>query len=98
MAVTIAGPAMAQKAAPTHEFKLPGVTWEDILSDERTNDNVLQYGLGVRAQRFSTLDQINADNAKRLVPKWVFSFGDERVEGGDKPGQWNASDLLSVAV
>ena len=20
------------------------------------------------------------------------------VEGGDKPGQWNASDLLSVAV
>ena len=21
-----------------------------------------------------------------------------RVEGGDKPGQWNASDLLSVAV
>jgi hypothetical protein len=23
---------------------------------------------------------------------------DQSVEGGDKPGQWNASDLLSVAV
>jgi DNA-binding response OmpR family regulator len=27
-----------------------------------------------------------------------FAIEQEDVEGGDKPGQWNASDLLSVAV
>ena len=73
-------PAQAQTAAE-HDFKLPGVTWEQILDDENSNDNVLQYGLGVRAQRFSTLDQINSDNAHKVVPKWVFSFGDERQRG-----------------
>ncbi|WDF70952.1 PQQ-dependent methanol/ethanol family dehydrogenase [Novosphingobium sp. KACC 22771] len=72
---------MSQTSAPGHEFKLPGVVWDDILNDEQTNDNVLMYGLGVRAQRFSTLEQINSDNAKKLVPKWVFSFGDERQRG-----------------
>ena len=74
-------PAVAQQAAAKHDFKLPGVTWEDILNDEKTTDNVLMYGLGVRAQRYSTLDQINATNARRVVPKWVFSFGDERQRG-----------------
>ncbi len=73
-------PAHAQSAAE-HDFKLPGVSWEQILDDENSNDNVLQYGLGVKAQRFSTLDQINADNAHKVVPKWVFSFGDERQRG-----------------
>ncbi|MEE4154223.1 MAG: methanol/ethanol family PQQ-dependent dehydrogenase [Erythrobacter sp.] len=72
-----AGAASAQQ----HDFQLPGVTWEDILNDETTNDNVLQYGLGVRAQRYSTLNEINSDNAHKVVPKWVFSFGDERQRG-----------------
>jgi alcohol dehydrogenase (cytochrome c) len=75
------GPATGQSAAQKHEFKLPGVTWDDILNDDSSTDNVLMYGLGVKAQRYSALDQINADNAKKVVPKWVFSFGDERQRG-----------------
>lgn len=82
LATMLAGPALGQNgAAAKHDFKLPGVSWDDILNDEQSNDNVLMYGLGVRAQRFSTLDQINSDTAKKLVPKWVFSFGDERQRG-----------------
>lgn len=73
-------PVQAQPAA-SHDFKLAGVSWDDILNDETSNDNVLMYGLGVRAQRFSTLDKINAANAGKLKPKWVFSFGDERQRG-----------------
>lgn len=73
-------PLAAQPAQP-HDFKLPGVSWDDILNDEHSTDNVLMYGLGVRAQRFSTLDRINSDNARKLAPKWVFSFGDERQRG-----------------
>ncbi|NLR73147.1 PQQ-dependent dehydrogenase, methanol/ethanol family [Novosphingobium sp. ERN07] len=81
VALLTAAPVLGQGPAQKHDFKLPGVTWEDIANDEKTTDNVLMYGLGVRAQRYSTLDQINATNAKKVVPKWVFSFGDERQRG-----------------
>lgn len=81
MAMLVAMPAISQPAAQKHDFTKAGVSWEDILNDEHSTDNVLMYGLGVKAQRFSTLDQINADNAKKVVPKWVFSFGDERQRG-----------------
>ncbi|WP_420876314.1 PQQ-binding-like beta-propeller repeat protein, partial [Sphingobium xenophagum] len=81
MAMLVAMPAVSQPAAQKHDFTKAGVSWEDILNDEHSTDNVLMYGLGVKAQRFSTLDQINADNAKKVVPKWVFSFGDERQRG-----------------
>lgn len=57
------------------------VRWEDILNDQKTNDDVLMYGLGVKAQRYSTLDQINADNVGTMKPKWTFSFGDEKQRG-----------------
>ncbi len=73
-------PLGAQPAQP-HDFKLPGVSWDDILNDEQSTDNVLMYGLGVRAQRYSALDRINSGNARKLTPKWVFSFGDERQRG-----------------
>jgi len=57
------------------------VTWEDLLNDHKTNGDVLSYGLGLKAQRWSTLDQINSDNVGRLTPKWSFSFGDEKQRG-----------------
>lgn len=57
------------------------VTWEDIRNDARTPDDVLMYGLGPKAQRYSALDQINRDNVDRLVPAWSFSFGDEKQRG-----------------
>ena len=58
-----------------------GVTWEDILNDQNTNDDVLMYGMGVKAQRYSTLDKINVENVNLLKPKWSFSFGDEKQRG-----------------
>jgi len=57
------------------------VTWEDILNDQKTNDDVLMYGLGVKAQRYSTLDRINTENVGQMKPKWTFSFGDEKQRG-----------------
>ncbi len=60
---------------------LKPVTWEDILNDHKTTDDVLMYGLGMNAQRYSTLDKINAKNVGLLKPKWSFSFGDEKQRG-----------------
>jgi len=57
------------------------VTWDDILNDETTTNDVLQYGLGVRALRHSTLDKINDGNVAKMKPKWSFSFGDEKQRG-----------------
>ena len=57
------------------------VSWDDIVNDDKTPDDVLMYGMGVQAQRYSTLTQINSDNVSRLVPAWSFSFGDEKQRG-----------------
>ncbi|STQ75241.1 Quinoprotein ethanol dehydrogenase precursor [Grimontia hollisae] len=58
-----------------------GVTWDDIMDDANTPENVLMYGIGPKAQRYSGLTQINTDNVKKLVPAWSFSFGDEKQRG-----------------
>ncbi len=58
-----------------------GVTWEDIVNDHKSTDNVLSYGLGVHAQRYSPLKDVNASNVNKLVPAWSFSFGDEKQRG-----------------
>ncbi|MBT9246013.1 PQQ-dependent methanol/ethanol family dehydrogenase (plasmid) [Gemmobacter fulvus] len=65
-----AGPALAAD-----------VTWDDILNDHQTTDDVLMYGMGNNAQRYSTLNQINAETVKHLRPAWAFSFGDEKQRG-----------------
>lgn len=57
------------------------VSWDDLLNDHKTNNDVLMYGLGLKAQRYSTLDQINSDNVGLMTPKWSFSFGDEKQRG-----------------
>lgn len=75
---TVAGLALlAVTGAPA----LADVTWEDILNDHETTDDVLMYGMGNNAQRYSSLDQINADTVKHLRPAWAFSFGDEKQRG-----------------
>lgn len=58
-----------------------GVTWEDIENDATTPEDVLGYGMGVEAQRFSPLDQVNKDNVHMLTPAWTMSFGDEKQRG-----------------
>ena len=57
------------------------VTWEDIANDHTTTTNVLQYGMGTNAQRWSPLAQVNAENVFKLTPAWSYSFGDEKQRG-----------------
>lgn len=76
--LTVANVASAEQAAG---LKTKPVTWEDILNDEKTTNDVVGWGMGVRNHRYSTLDQINVDTVKDLKPIWSFSFGDEKQRG-----------------
>ncbi len=51
------------------------------LKDNQTTGDVLTYGLGYKAQRYSPLDQISRSTVKRLVPAWTLSFGGEKQRG-----------------
>ncbi|MBK6654026.1 methanol/ethanol family PQQ-dependent dehydrogenase [Zoogloea sp.] len=57
------------------------VTWDDIRNDDKTPGDVLTYGLGLKAQRHSTLKTVNTKNVAGLVPAWSFSFGGEKQRG-----------------
>ena len=57
------------------------VTWDDIAAGPDKTDSVLMYGLGLKAQRYSKLDEINTKTVSKLAPEWAFSFGDERQRG-----------------
>ncbi len=57
------------------------VTWDDLVNDAKSTDNVLSYGLGLKAQRYSPLDGINKGNVAKMKPAWSFSFGDEKQRG-----------------
>mgnify|MGYP002622676741 FL=1 len=57
------------------------VTWDDILNDHDNTETVLMYGMGVHAQRYSPLSQINSDNVHMLSPAWSHSFCDEMQRG-----------------
>ena len=58
-----------------------GVSWQDLQNDHQTPDDVLMYGMGLKAQRHSPLAQINTANVGQMRPKWSFSFGDEKQRG-----------------
>ena len=57
------------------------VTDRMLLNADKDANNWLFYGRDYASTRFSPLSQINRDNAKKLVPKWVFQFG--VVDGQD---------------
>jgi alcohol dehydrogenase (cytochrome c) len=57
-------------------------TATDLKNDATTPTGVLTYGMGYGAQRFSSLNQINRDNVKRLVPAWSYSMDNNRGEEG----------------
>lgn len=43
-------------------------TVDDLKNDPKNSDNVLTHGMGYHQQRYSTLNQINKRNVRRLVP------------------------------
>ncbi len=53
-------------------------TADDLKNDAKTPGDVLTYGMGYNAQRYSQLATINRDNVKRLVPAWAYSMADNR--------------------
>ena len=58
-----------------------GVTEQDIINDAKTPEDVVTYGLGPKAQRYSPLKAIDKESVKSLVPAWSFSFGGEKQRG-----------------
>ncbi|CAG2144337.1 methanol/ethanol family PQQ-dependent dehydrogenase [Cupriavidus numazuensis] len=80
VALTTAGLAFGAMVGVA-EAAAGGVTWEDIQNDDKTPADVLTYGLGVKAQRYSPLKQINTKTVSGLVPAWSFSFGGEKQRG-----------------
>ncbi|QDF98395.1 PQQ-dependent dehydrogenase, methanol/ethanol family [Azoarcus sp. DD4] len=57
------------------------VTDADVLNDATTTGEVVTFGMGTQAQRYSPLTAINTDTVKNLVPVWSFSFGGEKQRG-----------------
>ena len=57
------------------------VSWDDIRNDDKTTGDVLSYGIGLKAQRYSPLEKVNVGNVANLVPAWSFSFGGEKQRG-----------------
>ena len=55
-------------------------TTDQLVKGATDTSNVLNYGMGYNLQRFSTLNQINKDTVKNLVPVWNYSFNDDRSE------------------
>jgi alcohol dehydrogenase (cytochrome c) len=49
-------------------------TERDLAGDVATPENVLTYGMGYGQQRYSSLDQINKNTVRRLVPVWNLSL------------------------
>lgn len=57
-------------------------TVEQLIDDHKTPGDVLVYGMGYWAQRFSPLDKINRTNVGRMVPRWGYSMNDLRGAEG----------------
>lgn len=58
-----------------------GPTSQDLLNDAATPGDVLTYGMGPQAQRFSSLAKVNTENVKRMVPAFAASLGGEKQRG-----------------
>ncbi|WP_206240558.1 methanol/ethanol family PQQ-dependent dehydrogenase [Novosphingobium terrae] len=79
----VSAPLMAQNApAPAPAGAAPaGPTDAQLMDDANSTGDVLTYGMGPRAQRFSPLTQINAENVGKLVPAFAASLGGEKQRG-----------------
>lgn len=74
---TAAALILGMSAAPVSA----NVTDKDILNDQETKKDIVSYGLGPRAQRYSPMDDVNTKTVKSLVPVWAFSMGGEKQRG-----------------
>ena len=54
---------------------------DDLKNAEKNPQNVLIYGMGYSANRYSPLTQITKENVGKLVPAWSYSLSD--LNGGE---------------
>ncbi|MDE1914481.1 MAG: methanol/ethanol family PQQ-dependent dehydrogenase [Sphingomonadales bacterium] len=73
--------ALGGTSAPLQAQTDAGPTEAQLMNDAKSTGDVLTYGMGPRAQRFSPLTQINAGNVAKLVPAFAASLGDEKQRG-----------------
>jgi PQQ-dependent dehydrogenase, methanol/ethanol family len=53
----------------------------DLMADATTTGDVLTYGMGPQAHRFSPLTKINTGNVAKMVPAFAASLGGEKQRG-----------------
>ena len=70
--------SMALAAAP---LLAEGPTDADLMNDAASTGDVLTYGMGPQAHRFSTLKAIDSTNVSKLVPAFAASLGGEKQRG-----------------
>jgi len=80
-AIAADGPADPSKAAAPVPAQAAGPTDDDLMASATNTNSVLTYGMGPRAQRFSPLTTINADNVAKMVPAFASSLGGEKQRG-----------------
>jgi alcohol dehydrogenase (cytochrome c) len=78
---TLAGAAALALVAATAPTLANGPTDADLMNDAASTGDVLTYGMGPRAQRFSPLKAISTDNVAKLVPAFSASLGGEKQRG-----------------
>lgn len=73
--------AMAMAAPALADGPAAGPGDADLMADAKTTNDVLTYGMGPQAHRFSPLDKINTSNVARMVPAYAASLGGEKQRG-----------------
>jgi len=80
LAIATATSGQAQVTAPAATLGA-GPTDADLMASATNTQAVLTNGMGPRAQRFSTLAQVNTDTVSHLVPAFSASLGGEKQRG-----------------
>jgi alcohol dehydrogenase (cytochrome c) len=73
--------SLAVAAAPLIAQAPQGPTDADLMNDAASTGDVLTYGMGPQAHRFSTLKAIDTSNVSKLVPAFAASLGGEKQRG-----------------
>jgi alcohol dehydrogenase (cytochrome c) len=74
------------------------VTYERILEARSEPQNWLTYYGAYDGQRYSSLDQINTENVKRLSPAWVFQAGSVGMHAGPSTYSFEAAPIVVDGV
>jgi alcohol dehydrogenase (cytochrome c) len=96
-----AGEAVAHRSLSAVKQQAPAtgnVDYERIKQARSEPENWLTYYGAYDAQRYSPLDQINAENVRKLSPAWVFQAGSSGMHAGASTYSFEASPLVVEGV